>query len=223
MNRKRNIHVGDLLKDLLALWPFIALAVFGGIGVFYAAWKKLDPDQRGAATFAALVVIVFLMVLFYEVIRRIGDGVEELAGHETACQIIAGPQHARLVDRDGRWRTDGVIWLGVMASPGCSLTATLTVPRGVDIAWTNETALPALWRYVGVDASGVKTWSMVIPKSNAMTLLGQFTAHTEQNESLREITLSVNGKTLAGMHVTDTLSIGLFPFVGPDAMKIIIA
>ena len=206
---QRQFHTQELFRTARDLWPFWGLSLATSIGAFYAAWKLLDEQQRGAAIFAGCIFVILFIFILYENLRLAGDEVHALASGVQACRIHAGPRHAVLRARVGTWDCEGVVWLGVTSEPNSDITVTMTVPTGVEIDLRSQSEVPYVWKSLGSNPQGEKSYSVRISRSEAVTPLGQIAIRANNDQQGRDITLEAVGSDPQGNVVRDHLSVAL--------------
>jgi hypothetical protein len=215
-SRKRgNVHLKELLDDIQAAWPLHLGAAALSIG---SAWGivKLFADElrvREGLLAGAVIFLILEWSVLYDVVRRIGDQVGEIARGSGSCSLIAGPTHAKMIKQGGRWESEGIVWLGVTCDTGSQLHLTLRAPPAVRLAWRARGAVPAFWSRDGINQEDMETWSLKIARTEGgVTPLGQFSlrADTFDATAYSRVIVSANGASTDRVAISHEIEIGLF-------------
>lgn len=174
----RHIYAKELLADIKDSAPIqaigVAIAAAGGFGVF----ALFDVSGGHAWIFGVGMVIVWEAFVVYSVVSRTSDRLEELLNREGDFRVLAGPTHARLRNRGDLWRSDPVS-LSIIAEVGSAVDLRLAVPAAVELVWVNVAYHPVLWKLLGPDEEGNKTFEASMPHVREfITSLGQFIVKT---------------------------------------------
>jgi hypothetical protein len=169
--------------------------LLGAVGTYAGLLKALGVNERESFIGAALVFLAIEGVVLYGALGEVVQ-IVRLALNQATCRVIAGPRNASVLLDGNTWRSDGMVWLGLVSSPGSTVNLTLRTPPYVRIVWRSRDANSRLWTRVGVDGGQVETWTNQVTNSQELEALGLF--QIEMPDSVDPSSLRIPIEALGG-------------------------
>ncbi len=208
----QHVHLGEFVGALKATGFVNLLGVAAAVGSGFGLAWLVDISDEHAALVAGAIFLMWEGFVLYEVVSRAGDQINALAAGVGECSVIVGPfYHASLKLSNGRWESEGVVWLGLLSERGSSVRLTMSVPPHVEIAWVNRGGHPLVWKQKGNDTAGTATYEVEVSRvDNSMTPLCQFKVRTDRwLDDPPSIVVRASGKTARGVYIEHTASVAI--------------